>query len=103
MNSLWQSLAARGPGPISGSFHGRHAAIALKDLAAASVLGGRLEALRGRCVVLAMREQFAAAVALAELDGVARRIVLCTPDLTPEQLAGVCAAAGADAVLDTVS
>ena len=77
--------------------------MALQDLAHASILDGRLESLRGRSIVLAMREQFSAAVALLELDGIARRIVLCTPDLKPEQLAGVCAAAGADAVLDTVS
>jgi acyl-coenzyme A synthetase/AMP-(fatty) acid ligase len=103
MNSLWQSLASRGPGPVSGIFYGRRGSVALEELADASILGGRLEALRGRSVVLAMREQLAAAVALAELDGIARRIVLCTPDLTPEQLAGVCAAADADAVLDSVS
>lgn len=103
MNSLWQSLASRAPGSVSGAFHGRHGCIALKELAGASILGGRLESLRGRSVVLAMREQLAAAVALVELDGIARRMVLCTPDLTPEQLAGVSVAAEADAVLQTVS
>jgi acyl-coenzyme A synthetase/AMP-(fatty) acid ligase len=40
---------------------------------------------------------------LVELDGVARRLVLCTPDLTPEQLAGVSAAAEADVALDQTS
>ncbi len=50
-----------------------------------------------------MREQLATAVALVELDGVARRLVLCTPDLTPEQLAGVSAAAEADVALDQTS
>jgi acyl-coenzyme A synthetase/AMP-(fatty) acid ligase len=50
-----------------------------------------------------MREQLATAVALVELDGIARRLVLCTPDLTPEQLAAVCAAAEAEVVLDSVS
>ena len=74
----------------------------LTDLAGASILGGRLESLRGRTVVLALREQLATAVALVELDGVARRLVLCTPDLTPEQLAGVYAAAEADVLLDQV-
>jgi acyl-CoA synthetase (AMP-forming)/AMP-acid ligase II len=39
------------------------------------------------------------ALALIELDGVARRMVLCTPDLTPEQLAGVAATAQADAIV----
>ncbi len=103
MNSLWQSLASRAPGPVSGAFHGHTGSVALEQLAGASILGARLEALRGRSVVLAMREQLGAAVALLELDGIARRIVLCTPDLTPQQLAGVSAAAEADAVLETVS
>ena len=50
-----------------------------------------------------MREQLSTALALLELDGVARRLVLCTPDLTPEQLAGVRATAEADIVLDSVA
>jgi acyl-coenzyme A synthetase/AMP-(fatty) acid ligase len=76
--------------------------VALADLAGGSILGGRLESLRGRTVVLALREQLATALALVELDGVARRLVLCTPDLTAEQLAGVYAAAEADVLLDQV-
>jgi acyl-coenzyme A synthetase/AMP-(fatty) acid ligase len=101
MSSLWESIAARSP--ICGVFHGSTGSTALKDLAGSSVLGGKLESYRGRSVVLAMREQLATAIALLELDGVARRLVLCTPDLTPEQIAGVCAAAEADVVLDTVA
>ncbi len=50
-------------------------------------------------MLLALREQLSAAVALLELDGVARRVVLCTPDLTPERLAEVAATAETDAVL----
>jgi acyl-coenzyme A synthetase/AMP-(fatty) acid ligase len=34
-----------------------------------------------------------------ELDGVARRLVLCTPDLTPEQFADVCLTAEADFII----
>ncbi len=48
---------------------------------------------------MATREQLPTAVALLELDGVARRIVLCTPDLTAEQLRGVADTAQADAVI----
>ena len=102
MSSLWESVSRSGE-PSAGIFHGRTESIALAALAEGSILGGRLESLRGRTVVLAMREQLANAVALVELDGVARRLVLCTPDLTPEQLAGVCAAAEADVVLDQVA
>jgi len=46
--------------------HSREGSIALGDLAGASVLGGRLESLRGRTVVLALREQLATAAALVE-------------------------------------
>src|SRR5271168_3024728 len=67
--------------------------------AAASTLDGKLEALRGRSVVLASRDQLPTAAALVELDGVARRLVLCTPDLGHEQLAAVCGLAEADALL----
>lgn len=101
MSSLWESIAASGP--VRGVFHAPSGSVALADLAAASVLGGKLESYRGRSVVLAMREQLATAIALLELDGVARRLVLCTPDLTPELLAGVCATAEADTVIDAVA
>ena len=102
MSSLWESISSSGE-TAAGIFHGRTASVALADLAGGSILDGRLESLRGRTVVLAMRGQLATAVALLELDGVARRLVLCTPDLTPEQLAGVSAAAEADVALDQTS
>ena len=50
-------------------------------------------------MLLATREQLPTALALLELDGVAQRMVLCTPDLSPEQLAGVAATAQADAIV----
>src|SRR6202035_5475151 len=102
MSSLWESVSRSGES-AAGIFHGRAGSIALAGLAEGSILNGRLESLRGLNVVLAMREQLANAVALVELDGVARRLVLCTPDLTPEQLAGVGTAAEADVVLDQVA
>jgi acyl-coenzyme A synthetase/AMP-(fatty) acid ligase len=101
MSSLWESVSRSGD-PV-GVFHGRTGSIAVSNLARASILGGKLESFRGRSVVLAMRDQLANAAALVELDGVARRLVLCTPDLTPEQLAGVAAAAEAEIVLGSVS
>ena len=53
-------------------------------------------------MLLALREQLAAAVALLELDGVASRMVLCTPDLTAEALAEVARTAGTDVVLTEI-
>jgi acyl-coenzyme A synthetase/AMP-(fatty) acid ligase len=101
MSSLWESVSRSGD--PAGVFHGRAGSIAISDLARGSILGGKLESFRGRSVVLAMRDQLANAVALLELDGVARRLVLSTPDLTPEQLAGVAATAEADVILDSVA
>jgi acyl-coenzyme A synthetase/AMP-(fatty) acid ligase len=101
MSSLWESIASSGP--AAGVFHGRSGSVAFQDLAAGSILGGELESFRGRSVLLAMREQLSTALALLELDGVARRLVLCTPDLTSEQLSEVRATAEADRVLDAVA
>jgi acyl-coenzyme A synthetase/AMP-(fatty) acid ligase len=95
---LWDSIAPSGAA-ISAEFHGRGASVALAELAAGSTFGTELETLRGRSVLIAVREQLAAALALIELDGLARRMVLCTPDLTPEQLAAVAATAEADAII----
>ncbi len=101
MTSLWDSVANSSLG-VTGAFHGQAASIALSTLTAASCLDGQLEALRGRSVLLALHEQLSTAIALLELDGVARRLVLCTPDLTPEMLAEISATAGTDAVLSNI-
>src|SRR5258708_3462638 len=98
VSSLWDAIAPSGAA-ISGKFHGRGASVALEELAAGSTFGSALESLRGRSVLIATREQLPTALALIELDGVARRMVRCTPDLTPEQLAGVAATAQADAII----
>jgi acyl-coenzyme A synthetase/AMP-(fatty) acid ligase len=98
VSCLWDFMAPSGAA-ISAEIHGRGASVALADLAAGSTFGTALESLRGRSVLIATREQLPTALALIELDGVARRMVLCTPDLTPEQLAGVAATAQADAIV----
>jgi acyl-coenzyme A synthetase/AMP-(fatty) acid ligase len=98
VSCLWDFIAPSGAA-ISGKFHGRGASVALAELAAGSTFGTALESLRGRSVLIATYEQLPAALALVELDGVARRMVLCTPDLTPEQLAAVAATAQADAII----
>jgi acyl-coenzyme A synthetase/AMP-(fatty) acid ligase len=48
-------------------------------------------------VVLAIRDQLTAALAMIELDGLARRMILCPPDLAAEHLRAVISTAGADA------
>ncbi len=98
MTTLWDSLA-RPNHELAGMFHGPGASVALADLVSASILSGKLEELRGRSVVLAMRDQLSTAIALVELNGVARRLTLTTPDLNAEQLRSVAAIAEADAIL----
>ena len=95
---MWESIAAVGaPGLPSGRLHSTRGVVNLADLTAASSLGGRLEELRGRSVILAAKSQLTAALAMIELDGVARRVVLCPPDLAAEHLEGVARGAAADA------
>ncbi len=96
--SLWESLATATDGP-SGVFLGRDRQVPLGEFATASTLGERLEALRGRSVLLVTQGQLGTAQALLELDGVARRLVLCTPDLDAAQLAQVAATAAAEFVV----
>jgi acyl-coenzyme A synthetase/AMP-(fatty) acid ligase len=75
------------------------ASVSLGDLSGASSLGGRLEELRGRSVLVATRDQLTAALALIELDGIARRLVLCPCDVSRERLPLLAAIAGVDAVV----
>jgi len=63
----------------------------------------RLEAgpaeLAGASVLIATRDPLAAAVALVELDGIARRLVIGTPDLAAEHLPRVVARGAVDAII----
>lgn len=94
---MWLWGAMHEGGPPAGSFHGPGSVVRLSELAGASCLGGQLEALRGRTVLIATRDQLTAALALIELDGVAQRIVLCPPDLAAAHFPGVIETAGASA------
>ena len=82
-----------------GSLHGPDASVRLASLAGSSALGERISDLRGRAVLLATKEQLPAALALLELDGVARRVVLCPPDLDAAHFAPVAAMAEVDALV----
>ena len=55
--------------------------------------------LSGRSVLIATTDQLAAAAALIELDGIARRMVLCPPDLPAEYLPSIVKSAEADAIV----
>jgi acyl-coenzyme A synthetase/AMP-(fatty) acid ligase len=78
---------------------GINGTIATDALRAGSCLSGRLCDFAGRSVLLATHDQLATAVALIELDGVARRLVLCPSDVPSEHLAAVVTNAEIDAVI----
>jgi acyl-CoA synthetase (AMP-forming)/AMP-acid ligase II len=98
VSSIWESLAQPGASPTA-TFHGRLRSIELAQFRASSMLGDHLGTLRDRVVLIATEDQLQTALALVELDGIARSIVLCTPDLTREQLAHVATAANAHAIV----
>jgi acyl-coenzyme A synthetase/AMP-(fatty) acid ligase len=73
--------------------------VSLDALRGGSRLSGRLREFAGRSVLVATRDQLATAVALIELDGLARRLVLCPPDVPAEHLPAVIASAEVNAVV----
>jgi acyl-CoA synthetase (AMP-forming)/AMP-acid ligase II len=98
MTSLWDSVADAGMSP-KGALHAAHSSVALAELETGSYLGIERESFRGRSVLLALHDQISTAIALLELDGIAQRLVLCTPDLSAERLAVVAASAQTDITL----
>ena len=89
----------KGPQSASQFFRSASGSVAFADVAGGTSLGGRLNELAGRSVLLATHDQLAAALALVELDGVARRIVLCPPDVAAGHLPEIAANAEVDAIL----
>ena len=98
LRSLWEVV--RSAGAPSGRFlWGAEASVDIGALAGASSLSGPLDELRGRAVLIRTRDQLSAALALIELDGVARRLVLCPHDLADEHVPYVVDAAEIDALV----
>jgi acyl-CoA synthetase (AMP-forming)/AMP-acid ligase II len=73
--------------------------VSLTDILEHSCLGDRLGELSGRSVVLSTSDQFTSGLAMIELDGVARRMLLCPPDLNPAHLQSLMQDAEIDAVV----
>ena len=80
-------------------FFDRAAQVRVADLARGTSLGGRLAELAGRSVLIATSSQLTSALALIELDGVARRITILPPDVDRAHLRALIADAEIDAVV----
>ena len=78
---------------------GADASVSLAELADGSCLHGGIAQLAGRSVLLATGDQLTTALALLELDGVARRITLCPPDLRFEHIPSVIVGAAVNAIV----
>ena len=70
-----------------------------EDLATGNIFNYKAGEFRGRSIVLATIDPFAAIAAMIQLDGVARRIVLYPPDLSFEHIAFVAETAAADLIV----
>ena len=73
--------------------------IALKDLSQKSTIGCILSELRAASVLVAAADQLTAALTLVELDGIVRRLVLCPPDLAPQDFNSVAASCDVDVIV----
>jgi acyl-CoA synthetase (AMP-forming)/AMP-acid ligase II len=85
--------------PSGCSFQDAEASRPFIDILSGSALYGRADELEGRSVLLATTSQLTTASALIELDGMARRIVLCPPDLPLEHLPYVIDTAEVDGIV----
>ena len=95
----WSSLSDAG-NLSSRWLSGTKGTVVLDDLARGSSLACPLAELRGRSIVVATEDQLTAALALIELDGIARRLVVFPPDLPLEHVSSsVMEAAEIDAVV----
>jgi acyl-coenzyme A synthetase/AMP-(fatty) acid ligase len=79
---------------------GAHASVALIDVVRRSSLSpADAAALAGRSVLIHVKDPLFAALALIELDGLVRRLVIAPPDLPDAALPNVVAEAGIEAVV----
>jgi acyl-coenzyme A synthetase/AMP-(fatty) acid ligase len=73
--------------------------VSLTNILEETCLVGRPGQLAGRSVLLAVQDQLISAIAMTEIDGVARRMLLCPPDLNPDHINALIEDAGIDAVV----
>jgi acyl-CoA synthetase (AMP-forming)/AMP-acid ligase II len=73
--------------------------VSLTDILERTCLADRLAELAGRSVMLAVADQLLSGVAMTELDGVARRMLLCPPDLNADHVQSLIEDADIDAVV----
>jgi acyl-CoA synthetase (AMP-forming)/AMP-acid ligase II len=76
----------------------RHS-VSLTDILSHTCLDACRSKLSGRSVLLSMSGQLLSGLAMIEIDGIARRMLLCPPDLNPDHLNALTSDAEIDAVV----
>src|SRR4051812_3183717 len=72
------------------------------ELLASTYLESDPAAIRDRVVVIRTDDQLTAAIAMVECDGIARRLLLCPPDIRRDHLAAVIQEVEADAMITNI-
>ena len=73
--------------------------VSLTDILEQTCLVGRFDELSNRSVLLAVSDQLISALAMTEIDGVARRMLLCPPDLNADHVQALIDDAEIDAIV----
>jgi acyl-coenzyme A synthetase/AMP-(fatty) acid ligase len=73
--------------------------LSLTDILSQTCLSDRVRELAGRSVLVSVSGQLLAALAMIELDGVARRMLLCPPDLNPDHVQALIEDADIEAIV----
>ena len=73
--------------------------VSLTDILEQTCLVGRFDELCNRSVLLAVSDQLISALAMTEIDGVARRMLLCPPDLNSDHVQALIDDAEIDAIV----
>jgi acyl-CoA synthetase (AMP-forming)/AMP-acid ligase II len=98
-HSLWDLTTTAGlpPQRFVSDADGR---VCLAQLADSRTFDMPIETFRGKSLLIASERQLPAVLALLQLDGIARRMLLCPPDLAPAHLPAILAEAEIDAIIN---
>jgi acyl-coenzyme A synthetase/AMP-(fatty) acid ligase len=96
-NSLWTRVRS---GDAGGQFlRNAKTRVVLSGLGAGSAFTSSLHSMADRSVLIWTADQLVAALALIELDGVAKRLVLCPPGLAADDIPVIVRDAGIDTIV----
>lgn len=94
-NATLSGIVRRGDRSASPLLLAANGRVSFHDIVSGSCFAGDFD-FRDRSVLLATPDQLTSAMAMIQLDGVARRVVLCLPDVSPADVQAIAAVAEID-------